>query len=250
MTYLPTQEDLALLTSHSKSLFTRVELLNKKSQIIDSIEGLTLDGSGSNDADSDIRRTYSLSIFPMRGFSISQFEAEDWIDKKVRIYIGMKAPTSEKDVSILTYNGDIDGDSIDSIVKNNMEYGLKNKELLTYIAKIKATKHDLYSNINNINRPRIIWTARNLNLYKDFSTENGPFEIGDYSTACGCDDAWTADNEAVGVTVTRRIAYTLFLEDGDELIPVSRNGVIDYISEVYKLAYNKVYNSNNLSDLT
>lgn len=40
----------------------------------------------------------------------------------------MKAPTSEKDVSILTYDGDIDGDSIDSIVKNNIEYDLKNKE--------------------------------------------------------------------------------------------------------------------------
>lgn len=89
----------------------------------------------------------------------------------------MKAPTSEKDVSILTYDGDIDGDSIDSIVKNNIEYDLKNKELLTYIAKIKATKHDLYSNINNINRPRIIWTARNLNLYKDFSTENGHLKL-------------------------------------------------------------------------
>lgn len=249
MTYLPTQEDLALLTSHSKSLFTRIELLNKTSQIIDSIEGLTLDGAGAIDADSDIRRTYNLSIFPKKGFSISKFEAEDWIDKKVRIYIGMKAPTSEKDANVFHYDGELTTAKLNAIVQNDTAYSSKNKELQNYIVKIKATKKSVYGNIDNINRPRIIWTARNLNIYDSFSKENGPFEIGDYSTACGCDDAWTADNEAVGVTVTRRIAYTLFLENSGELIPVSRNGVMNYISEIYKLAYEKIYNNKDNESL-
>lgn len=51
MTYLPTEEDLALLKSRSKRLYCRIELLNKNYQIIDMIEGLALSGSNSIDAD-------------------------------------------------------------------------------------------------------------------------------------------------------------------------------------------------------
>ena len=73
MTYLPTEEDLALLKSRSKRLYCRIELLNKNYQIIDTIEGLALSGSNSIDADSDTRRTFNLDIFPQKGFSVSQF---------------------------------------------------------------------------------------------------------------------------------------------------------------------------------
>ena len=65
MTYLPTEEDLALLKSRSKRLYCRIELLNKDYQIIDTIEGLALSGSNSIDADSDTRRTLIL-IFSRR----------------------------------------------------------------------------------------------------------------------------------------------------------------------------------------
>ena len=37
MTYLPTEEDLALLKSRSKRLYCRIELLNKDYQIIDTM---------------------------------------------------------------------------------------------------------------------------------------------------------------------------------------------------------------------
>lgn len=94
MTYLPTEEDLALLKSRSKRLYCRIELLNKDYQIIDTIEGLALSGSNSIDADSDTRRTFNLDIFPKSGFSISQFSTEEWTSKMLRLQIGMKAPTS------------------------------------------------------------------------------------------------------------------------------------------------------------
>ena len=48
MTYLPTEEDLALLKSRSKRLYCRIELLNKNYQIIDMIEGLALRGIDSS----------------------------------------------------------------------------------------------------------------------------------------------------------------------------------------------------------
>ena len=245
MTYLPTQEDLALLTSHSKSLFTRIELLNKDSQIIDSIEGLTLDGSGSIDADSDTRRTYSLSIFPKKGFSISQFEVEDWIEKMVRIYVGMKSPT-DKGNNGAFFNYDwLTAKVLEVLIQSNERYIDANIALQTYIAKIKNKGLSIYGNINNLERPRIIWTEENLKEYADFSKDIGPFEPGDYSTICGCDDVWTADNEAVGITVTRRIAYTLFIESKDALIPISRNDVMDYISDLYRNTYDTLYNSSD-----
>ena len=95
MTYLPTEEDLALLKSRSKRLYCRIELLNKDYQIIDMIDGLALSGSNSIDADSDTRRTFNLDIFPKKGFSISQFSTEEWTSKMLRLRIGMKAPTSK-----------------------------------------------------------------------------------------------------------------------------------------------------------
>lgn len=91
MTYLPTEEDLALLKSRSKRLYCRIELLNKDYQIIDTIEGLALSGSNSIDADSDTRRTFNLDIFPKSGFSISQFSTEEWTSKMLRLQIGMKS---------------------------------------------------------------------------------------------------------------------------------------------------------------
>lgn len=107
MTYLPTEEDLALLKSRSKRLYCRIELLNKNYQIIDMIEGLALSGSNSIDADSDTRRTFNLDIFPKKGFSISQFSTEEWTSKMLRLRIGMKAPTSESliDLNDITSSG-------------------------------------------------------------------------------------------------------------------------------------------------
>lgn len=103
MTYLPTEEDLALLKSRSKRLYCRIELLNKDYQIIDTIEGLALSGSNSIDADSDTRRTFNLDIFPKSGFSISQFSTEEWTSKMLRLQIGMKG----KFVTDVTYNAGV-----------------------------------------------------------------------------------------------------------------------------------------------
>lgn len=78
MTYLPTEEDLALLKSRSKRLYCRIELLNKDYQIIDTIEGLALSGSNSIDADSDTRRTFNLDIFPKSGYKYFKQNQLEW----------------------------------------------------------------------------------------------------------------------------------------------------------------------------
>lgn len=53
MTYIPTQEDLGLLTNRSKDLYCRIDLLDSDYCVVDSLEGLAMSGSISIDADSD-----------------------------------------------------------------------------------------------------------------------------------------------------------------------------------------------------
>ena len=181
MTYLPTEEDLALLKSRSKRLYCRIELLNKNYQIIDMIEGLALSGSNSIDADSDTRRTFNLDIFPKKGFSISQFSTEEWTSKMLRLRIGMKAPTSESliDLNDITPSED----KIESVIKNDILYISKAIELRQAIWRYQIGGYAQYGNIDNINRQRIMWTEHNKTKYAEFLNEIGAG--GTYSTVLG-----------------------------------------------------------------
>lgn len=163
MTYLPTEEDLALLKSRSKRLYCRIELLNKDYQIIDTIEGLALSGSNSIDADSDTRRTFNLDIFPKSGFSISQFSTEEWTSKMLRLQIGMKAPTSMPLVGADAVR--IPEEEIDAKIKNSAIYKEKDTELRQAKWRYKVGGYEQYGNIENINRKRIIWTDENKEKY-------------------------------------------------------------------------------------
>lgn len=61
--YTPSKEELAMLKTNVKHLYCKIELLDIDMNLISSLEGLTVDGSISVDADSDIRRTFSASIY-------------------------------------------------------------------------------------------------------------------------------------------------------------------------------------------
>jgi len=178
MTYLPTEEDLALLKSRSKRLYCRIELLNKDYQIIDTIEGLALSGSNSIDADSDTRRTFNLDIFPKSGFSISQFSTEEWTSKMLRLQIGMKAPTSIPLVGADAVR--ISEEEIDAKIKNSAIFKEKDTELRQAKWRYKVGGYERYGNIENINRKRIIWTDENKKKYASFVKEQG--DVGTYST--------------------------------------------------------------------
>lgn len=199
MTYLPTEEDLALLKSRSKRLYCRIELLNKNYQIIDMIEGLALSGSNSIDADSDTRRTFNLDIFPKKGFSISQFSTEEWTSKMLRLRIGMKAPTSESliDLNDITPSED----KIESVIKNDILYISKAIELRQAIWRYQIGGYAQYGNIDNINRQRIMWTEQNKKTYAEFLNEIG--ESGTYSTVLGTFDGYEFNKKEY------QIAYNL-----------------------------------------
>lgn len=231
MTYLPTEEDLALLKSRSKRLYCRIELLNKNYQIIDMIEGLALSGSNSIDADSDTRRTFNLDIFPKKGFSISQFSTEEWTSKMLRLRIGMKAPTSESliDLNDITPSED----KIESVIKSDILYISKAIELRQAIWRYQIGGYAQYGNIDNINRQRIIWTEQNKAMYATFLEEQG--ESGTYSTVLGAVDEFEMDKKAY------QIAYTpMFVAADNTIIPLLKADIGSYLEAIFNAAFDSV----------
>lgn len=87
--YTPTAEDLQILRSRVIHTYCKVDLLNLDMVTIDSLEGLVMNGSLSINADSDIRRTFSSTIYLSEGEQISEYTTEEWINKYVRVHIGL-----------------------------------------------------------------------------------------------------------------------------------------------------------------
>ena len=96
MNYTPSEEELQMLKRHTKHLYCKLELLDKDMNLLDSLEGLTIDGDINIDATSDIRRTFSATIHLDKKSDIAKMMGEDWANKLARIHIGMKTPTGKK----------------------------------------------------------------------------------------------------------------------------------------------------------
>jgi len=89
MYYIASKKEFAMLKNHNKHLYCRLELLDKDLNVIDNLEGLTIDGSLSIDADSDIRHTFTSTIYLKQNEMISSYSVDEWIDKLVRVCIGI-----------------------------------------------------------------------------------------------------------------------------------------------------------------
>ena len=236
MTYLPTEEDLALLKSRSKRLYCRIELLNKDYQIIDMIDGLALSGSNSIDADSDTRRTFNLDIFPKKGFSISQFSTEEWTSKMLRLRIGMKAPTSKALVGADAVS--IPDEQIKSKIRSSTIYKAKDVELRQTLWRYKIGGYAQYGNIDNINRQRIIWTDENKATYAGFVRENG--DVGTYSTVVAACAGYYANGKEY------QIAYTpILVSESNAVIPLLKVDIDSYIEQIFNAACDVVQKDNS-----
>lgn len=84
-----TASQLNLSKQNIQEKYMKIELLNTNFQVVESLEGITLNGSLTIDANSDIRRNATLK------FTIidSSFEVESggkiWLDKYIRLYFGI-----------------------------------------------------------------------------------------------------------------------------------------------------------------
>ena len=85
-----TGEDYRIVTQDVIDIRFRFEIYDKNDQYIDNIDCGVMNGTASIDAESDIRRTFSITVFPdYRSRLIIDEQGYIWIDKFIRIYIGI-----------------------------------------------------------------------------------------------------------------------------------------------------------------
>lgn len=85
-----TNEDYRIVLQPVLDIRVRFEIYDKNKEYINSIDGNVINGSGTIDAESDIRRSFSITIFPdYRSKLIIDEQGYIWIDKYVHIYIGI-----------------------------------------------------------------------------------------------------------------------------------------------------------------
>lgn len=92
MAYYPTNEDIQALYFTEKIWYVRIVLLNEKFQQVYEMQHEFVSGSMSINTDSDIRRTFSMTLGVInKNVGI----AEDkilWLNRFVKVYIGCKVP--------------------------------------------------------------------------------------------------------------------------------------------------------------
>ena len=85
-----TNEDYRIVQQPVLDIRLRFEIYDKNKEYINSIDGNVINGSGTIDAESDIRRSFSITIYPdYRSKLIIDEQGYIWIDKYVHIYIGI-----------------------------------------------------------------------------------------------------------------------------------------------------------------
>ena len=83
------QQDIDILFQSQKELYSKIELLNHDYKVIQTVEGVLISDSYTNDATSDIRRTYSCTLH-LENNSYFILKRLQLIDKFIRPYIGIR----------------------------------------------------------------------------------------------------------------------------------------------------------------
>lgn len=87
--YFVTQTDINLLHK-SKILHLRAYLMNEQNLIIDNLEGLIISGDGSEDANSDVRKSCNFTLHSNDStYDIGEYN-RIWLNNRVRIDIGFQ----------------------------------------------------------------------------------------------------------------------------------------------------------------
>lgn len=104
--YLPTVGDLKVLKQKNKSVYVKIELLDRNYLTLAELNGVTVDLSLSIDANSDIRRTVNLTM-TVKGDSLLLGENRKiWFDRYIRVYVGYLDALSSAQ-KVLWYNAGI-----------------------------------------------------------------------------------------------------------------------------------------------
>ena len=87
--YIVKQKDIELLMQSDKELYYKLELLNEDLRIIDHIDGLLISDNISIDSKSDIRRTYTCTLYIKDSSFVLSRDSKIFFNKLVRPHIGI-----------------------------------------------------------------------------------------------------------------------------------------------------------------
>ena len=88
---MPTQLEYNTAKQRQRLLKVKFNLLNYKLQIVDSLNGVVVGTpTFNNNAQSDIRRTCSISLTPTDSSFNIQYGNKIWLDKFIQVYIGIE----------------------------------------------------------------------------------------------------------------------------------------------------------------
>lgn len=87
---IATENDISLLRQIAQEMRCKIELLDDRFNAVEELDGYAYSVSANIDASSDMRRTATFSLVPKEElFSVENFAAE-WLDRIVRLSIGLK----------------------------------------------------------------------------------------------------------------------------------------------------------------
>lgn len=89
MPYIPTQQDLDILHQHKINLYIIINLLNQDLKTIDNLQGELISDTFTIDAESDIRRTFNLTMFVKDSTFYIDPTSKIWLDKYIEIKVGI-----------------------------------------------------------------------------------------------------------------------------------------------------------------
>ena len=87
--YIIKQKDIEILMQSDKTLYYKLELLNKDLKIIDCVEGNLISDNISISSSSDVRRTYNCELVVTDSTFDIGCDKKVWFDKRIRPYIGI-----------------------------------------------------------------------------------------------------------------------------------------------------------------
>lgn len=96
MGYTPKQDDIEILYQQKVNIYIKINLLDKTLKIIDNLQGELIENDYTIDAESDIRRTFNLTMFVKDSSFLIGKNTKIWIDKYIEIQIGLKNQRTEE----------------------------------------------------------------------------------------------------------------------------------------------------------
>lgn len=114
-----TASELNTAKQKIQNKYAKIELLNFRYQVVDTLEGIAINGSFTVDADSDMRRSATIKFFVLNSSFALEPGGEIWIDKYIRIYLGTFSITEQKIIYSKIGTFVVDAPSYEYDVSNN-----------------------------------------------------------------------------------------------------------------------------------